>query len=57
MKSYVNVEWQKNMHFVSNVNGIDIHLDADESSGGEELGPRPKPLLLTTFHVVPSSDP
>jgi putative redox protein len=49
MKSSVNVEWQKNMHFVSNVNGINIHLDADESFGGENLGPRPKPLLLTAL--------
>jgi len=49
MKSSVNVEWQKNMHFISNVNGIIINLDADESSGGENLGPRPKPLLLTAL--------
>ena len=49
MKSSVNVEWQKNMHFISNVNGINIHLDADEASGGENLGPRPKPLLLTAL--------
>jgi putative redox protein len=49
MKSYVNVEWQKNMHFVSIVNGINIHLDADESTGGENFGPRPKPLLLAAL--------
>jgi putative redox protein len=49
MKSSVNVEWQKNMHFISVVNGIPINLDADESSGGENLGPRPKPLLLATL--------
>jgi len=49
MKSSVNVEWHKNMHFVSNVNGIEIHLDADEAAGGENLGPRPKPLILTAL--------
>jgi putative redox protein len=49
MKSSVNVEWQKNMHFISKVNGIEIHLDADKDSGGENLGPRPKPLLMTAL--------
>ncbi len=49
MKSSVNVEWQKNMHFVSIVNGIPVSFDADEASGGENIGPRPKPILLATL--------
>jgi putative redox protein len=56
MKSSVNVEWQKNMHFISMVNGIAVNLDADETSGGENLGPRPKPLLLTALGACTGMD-
>jgi len=38
--------WTKEMSFSSEVNGHRITLDADEKVGGEDAGPRPKPLLL-----------
>jgi putative redox protein len=34
------------MAFEANVNDHKIILDADESVGGQNLGPRPKPMIL-----------
>ena len=46
MSTEVSVKWLINMAFEANVNNHKILLDADESVGGENLGPRPKPLTL-----------
>jgi putative redox protein len=49
MKSEVSVNYINNMAFEANVNGHKLILDANEESGGENLGPRPKPLLLAAL--------
>ena len=38
-----------NMAFATNINGHAVITDADESSGGNNLGPRPKSLLLSAL--------
>ncbi len=45
----VNVSWASNMAFKANVNGHELMLDLDESAGGQNLGPKPKPLLLVSL--------
>lgn len=46
MPTIVNVKWKENMAFEANVNNHQIIMDADESVGGQDLGPRPKAMLL-----------
>jgi putative redox protein len=45
----VDVKWTTNMAFTANVNGHALMLDLDETAGGQDLGPRPKPLLLVAL--------
>jgi putative redox protein len=45
----VKVNWLQNMAFEANVNGHKIIIDAAEAVGGENLGPRPKPLMLVAL--------
>lgn len=40
------VTWQSNMAFEATINGHQLIMDADTSVGGQNLGPRPKILLL-----------
>ncbi len=40
------VTWQSNMAFEATVNGHQLIMDVDASGGGDDLGPRPKILLL-----------
>lgn len=42
-------EWQSDMHFVSDAEGGNVILDADESVGGNGLGLRPKQLMLVSL--------
>jgi len=37
------------MHFLGELDGFNIHIDADESVGGKNKGPRPKGLSLTSL--------
>ena len=46
MSLQAKVTWQSNMAFDATVNGHHIIMDTDSSGGGEDLGPRPKILLL-----------
>ena len=48
-KNEINAVWQGKMSFESEVNGHKIILDADDKVGGENKGPRPKPLLLVSL--------
>lgn len=48
-KQEVKVNYLENMAFEANVNGHKIILDAAEQVGGENRGPRPKPLMLTAL--------
>ena len=49
MKSSVNVSFKEKMAFEAEVNGHKIIIDADEKVGGEDRGPRPKPLMLVAL--------
>ena len=48
-KQQVKINWLENMAFEADVNGHKITLDASETVGGENRGPRPKPLMLTAL--------
>ena len=46
MKNEVSMNWKGNMSFEGEVNGHKLMLDTDSAAGGEDKGPRPKPLML-----------
>lgn len=48
-KQQVKVDWLENMAFEADVNGHQIIIDAADAVGGEDRGPRPKPLMLTAL--------
>ena len=43
------VIWNDGMSFTGKLDGFDIPLDADETVGGRNLGPRPKGLTLVSL--------
>ncbi|HNQ66989.1 MAG TPA: OsmC family protein [Bacteroidales bacterium] len=45
----VNIKWDGKMSFVSEVDGHRITIDAKQDLGGDDRGPRPKPLILTAL--------
>jgi len=45
----INCSWTGDMAFEAEVSGHKIRLDADETVGGKDSGPRPKPLLLASL--------
>ncbi len=49
MNEKVNVTWKDKMAFDAVVNDHKITLDAKKEVGGEDRGPRPKPLLLASL--------
>ena len=49
MKQAINLSWKNGMAFETEINGHKLTIDADESNGGENLGPRPKALLLVAL--------
>jgi len=48
-KQQVKISWKDKMAFSADVNGHEIMLDAAEKAGGENRGPRPKPLMLAAL--------
>ena len=42
----ITANWLSNMAFESSLDGHKIVMDAGTQSGGEDLGPRPKPFML-----------
>lgn len=48
-KEEIKINWLKNMAFKAEVSGHEIILDASEKVGGENRGPRPKPLMMTAL--------
>jgi putative redox protein len=48
-KTEIKLNWKKKMAFDAEVNGHIIPLDAEEHVGGENYGPRPKPLTLVSL--------
>jgi len=49
MKTSLNVNWKSGMAFESEINGHKITIDAKEENGGNDLGPRPKALMLLSL--------
>lgn len=46
MSEIIDLSWKKGMAFETKVNGHSITIDAVDSVGGENKGPRPKPFML-----------
>ena len=49
MKESVNVKWNGGMSFQADVAGHKIWMDADVEHGGQNKGPKPKPLLMVAL--------
>jgi putative redox protein len=48
-KEVVNTTWKENMSFETEVNEHRFLIDAKEEVGGQDLGPRPKTLMLSAL--------
>jgi len=48
-KETVNTKWLNNMAFETEITGHKLILDAGPQVGGENRGPRPKPLMLAAL--------
>lgn len=49
MQSKINCTWKSGMAFETEINDFKILMDADESVGGNNSGPRPKALTLASL--------
>jgi putative redox protein len=49
MKHIVDMSWTDKVAFEGDMDGHKIIVDATEESGGSDLGPRPKKLMLTAL--------
>lgn len=49
MKHEIEAQWMGKMQFNALVNGHTVIMDAPERAGGEDMGPIPKPLILTAL--------
>jgi putative redox protein len=49
MKQEINLAWKKGMAFETELYGHKLTVDADQSNGGNDLGPRPKALMLVAL--------
>lgn len=49
MKNLVETKWLGKMAFETDLGGHSLIIDADQSVGGENRGPRPKPLMLAAL--------
>ncbi len=56
MKTSLNLNWKDGMAFESEINGHKIVIDAVESVGGKDRGPRPKPLMILALAGCTSMD-
>jgi putative redox protein len=45
----IECTWKHDMVFEADVQGFKILMDADPSVGGQNMGPRPKPLTLVSL--------
>ncbi len=52
----VSTRWLENMSFESEINGHKLIVDAKEEVGGQDKGPRPKPLMLAALGGCTSMD-
>ncbi|RIH66009.1 OsmC family peroxiredoxin [Mariniphaga sediminis] len=49
MKHVVDLAWTDNVAFETDMDGHKVVIDAGIDSGGSDLGPRPKKLMLTAL--------
>ncbi len=49
MKHKVSTSWKGDMVFESDINGHRLTMDAPAEAGGNEKGPRPKPLMMASL--------
>ena len=49
MKHVVDMSWTDKVAFETDMDGHKVIIDATEESGGSDLGPRPKKLMLTAL--------
>ena len=49
MKHVVDLAWHKNMAFQTDLDGHKLTIDASVEGGGDDLGPRPKKLMLVAL--------
>ncbi|MDB4584032.1 OsmC family protein [Draconibacterium sp.] len=49
MKHVVDMSWTDNLAFEADMDGHKVIIDATKESGGNDLGPRPKKLMLTAL--------
>ena len=49
MSTKVRIKWHGDMAFAADVNGFAIRMDAAPEAGGQDMGPRPKPLTLAAL--------
>lgn len=45
----ISTDWIDGMAFETEINGHKLIIDADENVGGNDRGPRPKPLMLVAL--------
>lgn len=49
MKHVIDLAWHKNMAFETDLDGHKLTIDASVEGGGDDLGPRPKKLMLVAL--------
>ena len=49
MKTSISIKWTGNMSFEAELFGHKLVLDAGKENGGDDKGPRPKVLMLTSL--------
>lgn len=49
MKHVIDMSWTDNVAFEADMDGHKVIIDATEEVGGNDLGPRPKKLMLTAL--------
>jgi len=49
MKNIIDMSWTDNVAFQSDIDGHNVIIDADILTGGNNLGPRPKKLMLVAL--------
>jgi putative redox protein len=48
-KQEIKIDWLEKMAFKTEVNGHELVIDASEEGGGDNCGPRPKPLVMVAL--------
>ena len=49
MKHIVDLSWKQNLAFETEMDGHKLTIDVSPEMGGDDLGPRPKKLMLTAL--------